>query len=165
MVRRRRPAEDSESICKRSCAGTSHTVLRDGRFDIFIGFRFDAPTLLPLLRQPDAADSCADCHNNKGAGDGQQSKPTVEINRTGDHLFSGKKNQADYTAEMRGWIPVAVLQLQYNLLDRAADREHLPLAIARGMGLMAWSPLAGGLLTGKTKFREKQAARNRAKEW
>ncbi len=49
-------------------------------------------------------------------------------------------------ADLRGWAPVAVLQFQYNLLERTADREHLPLAAARGLGLMAWAPLAGGRL-------------------
>ena len=88
-----------------------------------------------------------------------------ELAREGKIIHAGLSNfpawriaAASYTAEMHGWIPVAVLQLQYNLLERAADREHLPLAISRGIGLMAWSPLAGGLLTGKTKFREKQGS-------
>ncbi len=48
--------------------------------------------------------------------------------------------------ELRGWAPVAVVQLQYNLLERTADREYLPMAEAYGMGVMSYSPLGGGLL-------------------
>lgn len=51
-------------------------------------------------------------------------------------------------ADVRGWAPLIALQLNYNLLERTSEREHFPLAHARGLGLMAWSPLAGGLLTG-----------------
>ena len=49
-------------------------------------------------------------------------------------------------AELRGWVPVAVVQLQYNLLERTADREYLPMANAFGMGVMGYSPLGSGLL-------------------
>ena len=37
----------------------------------------------------------------------------------------------------------------YNLLDRTVEREHLPMALTFGLGIIPWSPLAGGLLTGK----------------
>ena len=37
----------------------------------------------------------------------------------------------------------------YNLLDRTVEREHLPMAQTFGLGILPWSPLAGGLLTGK----------------
>ena len=40
-------------------------------------------------------------------------------------------------------------QPPYNLLDRRIDRELLPMAQAYGFGIIPWSPLAGGLLTGK----------------
>ena len=53
-------------------------------------------------------------------------------------------------AELRQMAPVAVLQLQYHLLERAIEHEHLPLARAHGMALMAWSPLAAGRLAGRT---------------
>ncbi len=54
-------------------------------------------------------------------------------------------------AELRGWAPVVALQLEYSLLERNADREHLPLAAAHGLGVMAYSPLAGGQITAKTR--------------
>ena len=49
-------------------------------------------------------------------------------------------------ADMRGWSPLVALQLQYNLLERDPDREHLPFARASGLGVMAYSPLASGVL-------------------
>ena len=40
-------------------------------------------------------------------------------------------------------------QPPYNLLDRRIERELLPMAQTYGMGIIPWSPIAGGLLTGK----------------
>jgi len=40
-------------------------------------------------------------------------------------------------------------QPPYHLLDRSIENELIPMAQTYGLGLMAWSPLAGGLLTGK----------------
>jgi aryl-alcohol dehydrogenase-like predicted oxidoreductase len=44
--------------------------------------------------------------------------------------------------------PIAI-QAEYSLVERTAEREHVPLATECGMGLVPWSPLAGGFLTGK----------------
>jgi aryl-alcohol dehydrogenase-like predicted oxidoreductase len=44
--------------------------------------------------------------------------------------------------------PIA-LQMQYSLTDREAEREHIGAAQEFGMGMLGWSPLGGGLLTGK----------------
>jgi len=52
-------------------------------------------------------------------------------------------------AELRGWSPVAGIQVEYSLSDRTAERELLPMAQALGLGAALWSPLGGGLLTGK----------------
>src|SRR6185436_15439438 len=41
------------------------------------------------------------------------------------------------------------LQAQYNLLVRDLEREHVPLCRDEGLGILPWSPLAGGFLTGK----------------
>ena len=46
---------------------------------------------------------------------------------------------------------VATLQLEYSLVERNIEREHIPAAQELGIGLCPWSPLAGGLLTGKYK--------------
>ncbi|MFO1426277.1 MAG: aldo/keto reductase [Steroidobacteraceae bacterium] len=53
------------------------------------------------------------------------------------------------TAELRGWSRIAALQLHYSLVERNIERELVPCARALGMAITAWSPLAGGLLTGK----------------
>ena len=57
--------------------------------------------------------------------------------------------KAQSVAQARGWEPVAALQLEYSLVERAIEREHIPAAADLGMGVVPWSPLANGLLTGK----------------
>jgi aryl-alcohol dehydrogenase-like predicted oxidoreductase len=52
-------------------------------------------------------------------------------------------------AELRGWTQFAALQVEYNLLQRTAERDLLPMAQALGIGVMPWSPLGSGLLSGK----------------
>ena len=58
-------------------------------------------------------------------------------------------SRAQTLAEWRGWEPVAALQLEYSLVERNIEREHVPAALEMGIGLCPWSPLASGLLTGK----------------
>jgi aryl-alcohol dehydrogenase-like predicted oxidoreductase len=53
------------------------------------------------------------------------------------------------TARHHGLVPVASLQPQYNLLAREVEWELVPCAAAEGIGLLPWSPLGGGWLTGK----------------
>jgi aryl-alcohol dehydrogenase-like predicted oxidoreductase len=62
--------------------------------------------------------------------------------------------KAQLTATARGWEPVAALQLEYSLAERAIEREHVPAALDLGIGIIAWSPLANGLLTGKYRQEE-----------
>ncbi len=52
-------------------------------------------------------------------------------------------------AELRGWSPFIGLQVEYSLAQREPERELLPMAHALGLGVTAWGPLAGGILTGK----------------
>lgn len=49
--------------------------------------------------------------------------------------------------------PIA-LQLDYSLVERSIEREHVPAARALGLGIAPWSPLAGGFLTGKYQRKE-----------
>ena len=49
----------------------------------------------------------------------------------------------------RGWAPVTALQLEYSLLERTSEGEPLPMASALGVGVLPWSPLGGGRLSGK----------------
>jgi len=57
--------------------------------------------------------------------------------------------KAQMLARQRGWEPVAALQLEYSLLQRTLEWEHLPAARNQGMAIVPWSPLANGFLTGK----------------
>ncbi|MFI5896073.1 aldo/keto reductase [Actinoplanes sp. NPDC051513] len=52
-------------------------------------------------------------------------------------------------AEWHGWNPLTALQVPYNVIDRDIERELLPMAESLGLGVTAWSPLAGGILSGK----------------
>ncbi|HMG20932.1 MAG TPA: aldo/keto reductase, partial [Kofleriaceae bacterium] len=47
------------------------------------------------------------------------------------------------------WAAFVTLQAQYSLLVRELEREHVPLCRDEGLGILPWSPLAGGFLTGK----------------
>jgi aryl-alcohol dehydrogenase-like predicted oxidoreductase len=53
------------------------------------------------------------------------------------------------SAELRGWSPLVALQIPYNLTERTVEREFMPMAAEMGLGVLPWSPLAGGVLTGK----------------
>jgi len=52
-------------------------------------------------------------------------------------------------AELRAWAPLVNIQIEYSLMQRTVERDLIPMARALGMGITAWSPLAGGILTGK----------------
>jgi aryl-alcohol dehydrogenase-like predicted oxidoreductase len=64
-------------------------------------------------------------------------------------------------AELRGWAPISAIQFEYSLVERSGDRDNLPMAEALGIGAALWSPLGGGLLTGK--YRSSDAGR--LSEW
>lgn len=57
--------------------------------------------------------------------------------------------RANTLAELRGWTPFSAIQVPYSLLNRDIERELLPMAEALGLSVAAWSPLSGGLLSGK----------------
>ena len=59
--------------------------------------------------------------------------------------------RAQTLAELRGWERVCSLQLEYSLVERNVEREHVPMALELGMAMCPWSPLASGLLSGKYK--------------
>lgn len=52
-------------------------------------------------------------------------------------------------AELRGTTPIAALQVEHNLVVRSTEQDLLPMGQALGLGIVAWSPLGGGMLTGK----------------
>src|ERR1700737_3595316 len=79
-----------------------------------------------------------------------------DIVRQGKVLYAGISDapawwiaQANTLAELRGWTQFIGLQIEYNLMERTVERELIPMAKALNVGVVAWSPLAGGVLTGK----------------
>ena len=74
----------------------------------------------------------------------------------GKVLYIGASNYAAYRlmnslwlARTNHWARFVTLQAQYSLIVRDLEREHIPLCRENGMGVLPWSPLAGGFLTGK----------------
>jgi aryl-alcohol dehydrogenase-like predicted oxidoreductase len=59
--------------------------------------------------------------------------------------------RAQTLAEQQGKESPIALQLEYSLVERNIEREHVPAAQELGLGICPWSPLAGGFLTGKYK--------------
>ena len=79
-----------------------------------------------------------------------------DLVRQGKILYAGVSDmpawlvaRANTLAELRGWSAFVGLQIEYSLIERTPERELLPMAAALGVGVTAWSPLAGGVLTGK----------------
>jgi len=66
-----------------------------------------------------------------------------------------KVTQAQTTSLFRGWTPLVALQIEYSLIERTVEGELMPMAIELGLGVTPWSPLAGGVLSGK--FRREEA--------
>lgn len=57
--------------------------------------------------------------------------------------------QMQTLADLRGWSPFVALQIEYNLVERTVEHELMPMAQAMGLGVLPWSPLGGGILSGK----------------
>jgi aryl-alcohol dehydrogenase-like predicted oxidoreductase len=64
-------------------------------------------------------------------------------------------SQANTLANLRGWTEFIGIQIEYSLIERTSERELLPMASALDVGVTAWSPLGGGVLTGKYGRRRK----------
>ena len=67
-------------------------------------------------------------------------------------------------ADARFWARPVTVQLQYNLLAREVEWEIVPACDAEGLGLLPWSPLGGGWLTGKYHREERPAGATRLGE-
>jgi aryl-alcohol dehydrogenase-like predicted oxidoreductase len=79
-----------------------------------------------------------------------------DLVRQGKVLYAGVCNmpawivaKANTLAELRGWTSFIGLQIEYSLIERTPERDLLPMAVDLGLGVTAWSPLAGRLLPGK----------------
>jgi aryl-alcohol dehydrogenase-like predicted oxidoreductase len=89
-----------------------------------------------------------------------------DLVRQGKILHAGVSDMAAWAvarantlAELRGWSPFIALQIEYSLVERTVERELLPMAEALGLGVTAWSPLGGGVLTGKYNTGQARDAR------
>src|SRR5476649_125276 len=60
-----------------------------------------------------------------------------------------KVAQAQTIAQFRGWTPLVALQIEYSLIERTVEGELIPMALELGLGVTPWSPLRGGVLSGK----------------
>ncbi|WP_312046482.1 aldo/keto reductase [Erwinia sp.] len=87
-----------------------------------------------------------------------------DLIRAGKVQYAGLSNfpawkiaRAETLAELRGWSRIAGIQVEYSLAERTAERELLPMAEALGLAATLWSPLGGGMLTGK--YRSSQEGR------
>ena len=91
-----------------------------------------------------------------------------DLVRSGKILYAGISDfpawriaRAATLAEVRGWAPLAAIQIEYSLVERTPERELLPMAQAFGLATVIWSPLGGGVLTGKYR----QGATGRATDF
>ncbi|MEV6443977.1 aldo/keto reductase [Amycolatopsis sp. NPDC051716] len=89
--------------------------------------------------------------------------PVEEVVRTFDDLVRAGKIRYPGLSDVPSWYaaraqslteahslaPMVNLQLPYSLVERQIETEHVPMAQHLGLGVTAWSPLAGGVLTGK----------------
>jgi aryl-alcohol dehydrogenase-like predicted oxidoreductase len=100
------------------------------------------------LYQVHAEDLCTPLEETLSALD--------DLVHAGKVLYTGCSNYRAYRiakalgiSDRRGWARFVSLQPQYNLLVRGIEREHFALCREEGIGILSWSPLAAGMLTGK----------------
>lgn len=79
-----------------------------------------------------------------------------DLARAGKILYAGVSDTPAWQisrlqaiADLRGWTPLVALQIPYSLAERTVEREFMPMAREMGLGVLPWSPLAGGVLAGK----------------
>jgi aryl-alcohol dehydrogenase-like predicted oxidoreductase len=73
-------------------------------------------------------------------------------------------SQANTLANLRGWTEFTGLQIEYSLIERTPERELLPMADALNIGVTAWSPLGGGVLTGKYNKSNREEQRQQTQQ-
>lgn len=86
-----------------------------------------------------------------------------DLVRAGKVVYLGCSNYAAYRlvdsqhlSRAQGLERFVSAQMQYSLIERGIEREHVPACLEHGIGILPWSPLAGGFLSGK--YRKDQAA-------
>ena len=65
------------------------------------------------------------------------------------NFYGSQLVEAQWAADRLGGAPLVSLQPQYSLIWRDIELDILPTATRHGMGVIVWSPLGGGMLTGK----------------
>jgi len=70
-----------------------------------------------------------------------------------------------WRSRSQGRVSFVSQQMQYSLIERGVEREHAPIAREFGVGLLPWSPLAGGFLTGKYQQDEAPPEGARLEKW
>lgn len=95
-----------------------------------------------------------------------------DLVRQGKVLYTGCSNYAAYRMSESWWlsetkhlIHFISLQAQYSLVVRDLEREHIPFCLNKGMGVLPWSPLAGGFLSGKYKKGQSPPEGSRLDKW
>jgi aryl-alcohol dehydrogenase-like predicted oxidoreductase len=90
----------------------------------------------------------------------------------GKVLYTGCSNYAAYRLMDSLWLSrtknlasFVTLQAQYSLVSRDLEREHVPLCRAEGLGILPWSPLASGFLSGKYSKNQAAPAGSRLDHW
>ncbi|MDF5718451.1 MAG: aldo/keto reductase [Rhizonema sp. NSF051] len=73
-------------------------------------------------------------------------------------------SEANTLARCYGWTPFVALQIEYSLVQRTPERDLLPMAKAFDLAVTPWSPLGGGVLTGKYNQGEGQSANSRGSD-
>ncbi len=76
-------------------------------------------------------------------------------------MFAWQFAKAQHVAERNGWTRFVSMQPHYNLLYREEEREMIPQCLDQGVGVIPWSPLARGVLTGnRTRDGERRTTRS-----
>lgn len=95
-----------------------------------------------------------------------------DLVRAGKVLYVGVSNYAAYRLADAMWTSrtqhlarYVSMQMQYSLVVRDIEREHVPLARTHGLGILAWSPLAAGFLSGKFRRDEVPPEGTRLAKW
>jgi aryl-alcohol dehydrogenase-like predicted oxidoreductase len=90
----------------------------------------------------------------------------------GKVIYLGASNYAAYRLTDSQWISktehlhrFVALQMQYSLMVRDLEREHVPVCKKFGLGILPWSPLAGGFLSGKYAKNRPPPAGVRLEKW
>jgi aryl-alcohol dehydrogenase-like predicted oxidoreductase len=95
-----------------------------------------------------------------------------DLVHAGKVLYLGASNYAAYRLTDSQWISKSehlhrfvALQMQYSLLVRDLEREHVPVCRQFGLGILPWSPLASGFLSGKYAKDQPPPAGVRLEKW